>query len=227
MRKRVGGWAMVFVAMSGCCSAGRAQASDPEAGDETALTAKDPALIERVRAMLSGYEHVPTAEDWARAGEAADVAEALMTLANEPGAKTTTAARATSSLGFFPRPEVAKFLVGRTGDERVGPTLRGKAAIALGLAFGDDHADDIAALLSSSDAGLREDAVRAFRHLMSPAAERFLETRMALEPAAHIREAMVSARTRIAETRKAAEDRGGISDRVKNRPAVKDPGPIR
>lgn len=210
--------------MSGCCSAGRAQ---PTGGEPQVVEARDAALVERVRAMLSGYEHVPGAEDWQKVGEPADVAAALMAIATEPNAKTMTAARATSSLGFFPRPEVATFLVGRMADERLAATLRGKAAIAAGLAFGDERADEIAALMSSPDAGLREDAVRAFRHLMSPAAERFLEGRVGQEPMAHIRESMASAKAQIVSARKAAEDRGALSDRVKNRPALRDPGPVR
>lgn len=210
--------------MSGCCSAGRAQ---PTGGEPQVVEAKDAALVERVRALLSGYEHVPSEQDWQKLGDPADVAAALMAIATEPNARTMTAARATSSLGFFPRPEVATFLVGRMADERLAATLRGKAAIAAGMAFGDERADEIAALLSSPDATLREDAVRAFRHLMSPAAERFLEGRMAAEPMAHIRDAMGAAKAQIASARKAAEDRGSLSDRVKNRPALRDPGPVR
>jgi hypothetical protein len=220
MRGTTSGWVALVMAMSGCCSAGRA---DP---GET-VEAKDTALMERVRALLSGYEHVPTAEAWAKVGDAAEVSQALMAIATEPGARTITAARATSSLGFFPRPEVATFLVQRTGDERLDATLRGKAAIALGLAFGDEHADALAPLFANPDAGLREDAARAFRHLLSPAAERFLEARIDKEPAPHIRESMAGARLQIVEKRKAAEDRGALSDRVKSRPALKDPGPVR
>lgn len=213
--------------MSGCCSAGRAQPAGGEPVEPMEIEAKDAALVERVRALLSGYEHVPSAEDWKKVGEPADVAAALMAIAAEPNAKTMTAARATSSLGFFPRPEVSAFLVSRMADEKLAPTLRGKAAIAVGLAFGDERADEIAALLSSPDAGLREDAVRAFRHLMSPAAERFLEGRVAQEPMAHIRQSMAAAKGQIAAARKAAEDGGSLSDRVKNRPALRDPGPVR
>ena len=208
------------IALSGCCSAGRAQPAE-----ETTIEANE--LTERVRAMLGGYEHVPTAEEWAKLGKPEDVAAALMALATEPGVKTVTAARATSSLGYFPRPEVSTFLVARMGNEQLPATLRGKAAIAAALAFGDDRADEIAALLSSPDAGLREDAVRAFGHLVSPAAERFIEARLTTEPEAHIRAAMTSAKSRIADTRKAAEGRGALPDKVKNRPTLRDPGPIR
>lgn len=204
-----------------CCSSGRASPPDPQ-------SAPAPSEVERrVRALLSGYEHVPTADDWARAGSPEEVSAALLAIAASPNGQTLTAARATSSLAHFPRPEVASFLEARLADARAHVSLRGKAAIALAAGFGDDKAGVIAGLFASRDEALREDAVRAFRLLVSPAAERFLEARVALEPSERLRGVMGEARAAIAEKREARLKEGKLPDRLRDLPPIADPGPIR
>lgn len=216
--------ALAVVALSACCSAGRANEPAPDRRGEP--VAAEP-IIDRVRALLSGYEHVPTGADWARVGPSEEVAAALMSIASEANARTITAARATSSLAYFPRPEVAGFLEARVGDERLSPSLRGKSAIALAAAFKDERADRIAVLFASEDEGLREDGVRAFRHMLSPAAETFLAGREPLEPNERLRGEMANTRRGIATRRVEAERAGGVSDAVLKRPAIADPGPVR
>ena len=44
--------------------------------------------------------------------------------------------------------------------------------------------------IAAADEGLREDAIRAFKTFSSPAAERFLEARLAVEPSERLRGAM-------------------------------------
>lgn len=207
---------------SACCSAGRASPPDrvdpsgPSAPKDAARAAEVEA---RVRALLSGYELVPKAEDWDKVGSAEEVSAAFMAIAEKPEGQTVTAARALASLGRYPRPEVATFLEARVVDERLPVGLRGKAALALAVAFADAKADVVATLFASPDEALREDGVRAFRKLGSGAAERFLEARMKVEPSPRLKDAMVDAARAIGATRA----RGGVPERG----PVKDPGPIR
>ncbi len=221
--------ALSVAPLSACCSAGRAQEPTRDGaasnGDGDGATASE--LEARVRALLSGYEHVPTAEDWARIGPADEVARILMALVDEPNAKTVFAARATSSLALFPRAEVGRFLQRRVGDEGLAATLRGKAGIALAAAFQDEFADDVAVLFASPDEGLREDGIRAFRLMVSPAAESFMAARAEVEPSARLKAEMVDTKGRISTRRADAQQKGALPDTLTKRPAVKDPGPVR
>jgi hypothetical protein len=204
--------------VTACCSAGRAAAPEPE---PTGL------VDQRVRELLSGYEYVPSAADWARIGTPAEVAAALMRLAAKPEGQTLAAVRATSSLAYFPRPEVATFLEKRIGDDTLSPTLRGKAAIALGLGFGDAKAKVIAPLFAASDEGLREDAIRAFKTFSSPAAERFLEARLAVEPSERLRAVMTEAKSRIIAMREAKTKANTYGRDLEQLAPISDPGPVR
>jgi len=220
--------ALSVAPLSACCSAGHAQEPKREVNGSNGGDGPTASELEvRVKALLSGYEHVPSAEDWARVGPPDEVARALMGFVSEPGAKTVFAARATSSLAFFPRPEVGRFLEGRVTDERLPATLRGKAGIALAAAFQDEFADQVAVLFTSPDEGLREDGIRAFRLMVSPAAESFMSARAELEPSARLKAEMVDTKSRIAARRADALQKGALPETVTKRPAVKNPGPLR
>lgn len=216
------GWLALAIAalvpwISACCSAGRASPPD------------DPAtsIDQRVKDMLSGYEHVPSPADWARVGTPDEVSAALMRIAAKPAGQTLAAARATSSLAHFPRPAVATFLEQRIADPKAPSALRGKAAIALASGFGDEKARFIAPLFTSNDEALREDAVRAFKLFASPAAERFLDTRFNVEPVEHLRTAITDAKTKIAQTRDARTKANNYPKQLEELPAIVDPGPIK
>jgi len=214
--------ALALIPLGGaCCSSGRASPPDPQSAPAESDVER------RVRELLSGYEHVPTAEDWARAGTPEEVSAALVRIAGNAGGQTLTAARATSSLAHFPRPEVAAFLEQRLADPKAHVSLRGKAAIALAAGFGDDKAGVIAGLFASPDEALREDAIRAFRLLVSPAAERFLDARAKVEPSERLRTVMSEARAVIADKREARTKEGKLPDRIRDLPPISDPGPIR
>lgn len=210
--------AVLVPLISACCSSGRASPpDDPVASD----------IDQRVRDLLSGYEYVPTPADWARVGTPEEVSAALVRIAAKPEGQTLSAARATSSLAHFPRPEVATFLEKRIADPKAPAALRGKAAIALASGFGDEKAPVIAPLFASSDEALREDAIRAFKRFASPSAERFLDARAKIEPAEHLRIAMSDAKTQIALTREEQTKASKYSKKIDELPAITDPGPIR
>jgi hypothetical protein len=177
--------------------------------------------------MLSGYEHVPTAEDWARAGTPSEVSAVLVKIASAPAGQTVIALRATSSLAHFPRPEVSSFLESTLGNTQLGSAHRGKAAIALAAGFGDPKAPVIAPLFASPDPSLREDAIRAFRRFVSTAAERFLEARSKVEPSEHLRSEMNAARLAIVEARAALEKDRRLPENIRDLPPIADPGAVR
>ena len=162
-------------------------------------SAAEPKLAGQVQTLLSGYEHVPTPAAWARLGPPKAVAAALIHIART--GRTVHQLRALASLGHFRRPEVEAFLVdfGRTAPAR----LRGRALMSLCRAFGDVHAPTAVVALADRDARLREDAVRALRHLSAESVERFLRARRAVEPAGHVRDAMTVAADRVAGNRRA------------------------
>jgi hypothetical protein len=216
--------ALALGPLTACCSSS-VHASPP--ADGPADVAANTEVEARVRALLSGYEHVPTAEDWARAGTPAEVAATLIRLASTPSGQTVTALRATSSLAHFPRPEVARFLGDLLADATRLSAHRGKAAIALAAGFGDAKAGLIAPLFASPDEALREDAIRAFRRLLSPSAERFLGERMKAEPSERLRGEIASARAAIGEARSALERQGGLPAGVRDLPPIPDPGQVR
>jgi len=209
--------AVLVPLISACCSSGRASPPDDPVASE---------IDQRVRDLLSGYEYVPSPEDWARIGKPEDVSAALIRIAGKPEGQTLSAARATSSLAHFPRPEVATFLEGRIKDPKALATLRGKAAIALAVGFGDEKASVIAPLFANSDEALRDDAIRAFRRLSSPEAERFLDARAKLEPVEHLRSSMLNAQTQIALTRDEQTRAKTYPKKNDELPAIRDPGPI-
>jgi hypothetical protein len=89
-----------------------------------------PDVAERVKVLLSGFEKVPTAEEWAAAVDPAEVAQALVAVANGDKEAMTTRARAVSALGFFARPEVHAALDSWLRDQERASILRRKAALA-------------------------------------------------------------------------------------------------
>lgn len=213
--------AAIALLFSACCSSGRASPpDDPPAPVMSEVEA-------RVLELLSAYEHVPTPEDWQRIGTPEEVSAALVAIADKPDGKTLIAARATSSLAHFPRPEVGAFLERRLSDAKVHASLRGKAAIALAVGFGDAKAKAIAPLFTSPDEALREDAVRALSRLVSPAAERFLENREKVEPSERLRGVMRDARGTIATRRQERTRDNSYPKELDALPAIDDPGPVK
>jgi len=186
--------------------------------------APDRQIVASAKTLLSGYEAVPSATDWARVGPAEQVAAALMALVQSE--RTIIAARATSSLDHFARPEVRVFLEARLDDHNLPLTLRGKAAIALAGAFGDDAADAIAPLFAAREPELREDAIRAYRRMVGPAAERFLLGRAAREPDPRLADLMKQASGRIVAVRMQKSVDQTLDMRVLSLPGIDDPGPV-
>ncbi len=153
--------------------------------------------------LLSGYEYVPKAEDWARVGAAGDVAQELMGVADDTTAASFKRSRALSSLSHFPSTAVETYLGQRALDTKLAPGLRGKAVIAWAIVGKDAAAPTIAELLASPDAGLRENAVRALKTMRAEAVEGFLTNRVSSEPVPHIQDALRTAAANVKANRAA------------------------
>lgn len=154
----------------------------------------------RVEGLLSGYELVPTAEDWAKVGDPASVAARLMALADD-GARAVTQVRAMSSLAHFPTPAVEAFLGARAMDEARSPRIRGKAAIAWAVIARERAAPMLVGLLAHEDPRLREDATRGLRLLAAPEVDALLDARVAAEPVPHLKDALRAAAERVRANR--------------------------
>lgn len=194
-------------------------------GSSAVAAPPDPKVVASAKTLISGYEKVPNAGDWARIGSPEEVSAALMALAQTE--RTLMSARATASLGFFARSDVRVFLEARLDDRALHPSLRGKAAIALAGAFGDDAAEVIAPLFTAAEPELREDAIRAYRRMLGPAAERFLLARASREPDRRLADLMLTASGAIVSERLRLSTLNALDARVLGLPAIADPGPVR
>lgn len=191
----------------------------------TARASAPEELRRSIETLLSGYEKVPTGDDWARLGSRDAVAAELVQLA-DGAAASVMAARATASLGHFPTPVVWFFLERRVGDASVAAMLRGKAAIALARAFGDAAAPVVARLFAERDADLREDGLRAWRFMVSPSAERFISARAAREPSPRLAARMRDAGALVARERQARRDDRKLDPSLEAMAEIADPGPV-
>ena len=167
-----------------------------------AASAAQPPVDSAVDALLSGYELVPTAADWARVGSTDDVAAKLMAVADDPGAGVAQV-RAMSSLAHFPSLAVLTFLDSHARDASLPARLRGKALIAWAGVAREAAAPAIAQFLAEPDAALREDAARALRLLAAPEVAAFLRARAAVEPVPYLQEVLRGAATRVDSNREA------------------------
>ena len=145
----------------------------------------------RVEVLLSGYEHVPSASDWERAGPPAMVGEALVELARQDDARPSTRARAVSSMRHAPTPEVRQYLLATVRDAHAVPLLRRKAIQSLGAVEGDAALPVIRPLLLDPDPFNREAAIRGIAEVGTKAALEAVEAHDAHEASAVVRGTIV------------------------------------
>ena len=126
---------------------------------QTTPVLADPAVDARVDALLSGYEYVPTAKDWAGVGEG--VQAVLLARAVDATAPLTRRARAVSALVHFPTEAVRKRLEAWLADAKAPPIIRRKAAAVLGAAFAERAGPALRAAAADPDPLLQEAARRA------------------------------------------------------------------
>ena len=159
--------------------------SQPEPQPES-----QPALRGKLIELLSGYEDPPTATALRALGAGVD--SELMAIALDSSIPMARRASATWSLGYFPSPATRSFLDDRVQDAAGDSQLRRAATWALCNGWGDAALEAIGPALRSSDDQLRNQAVRAVARVGSPAARALLESRLAVESSAMVRDAITA-----------------------------------
>lgn len=149
-----------------------------------------PALRSKLIELLSGYEDPPTAAALRALGAGVDTE--LMAIAADSSVSKARRASATWSLGYFPSPATRSFLDDRVQDAAGDSQLRRAATWALCNGWGDAALEAIGPALRSSDDQLRNQAVRAVARVGSPAARALLESRLAVESSAMVRDAITA-----------------------------------
>jgi HEAT repeat protein len=181
------------LALCGLAAAGCAVQATPTAEVQPQKVAAPPlksqaGLRDGVNALLTGYERVPTAEDWKTLGP-----EALMVLEQvyaDAAALPSTRSRAVASMALVDNPEAAARLRTIIDDPKADVQYRSHAVRALAFRVGEQALPQLETALADSAPAMREAAAMALGRLKSPAARRSLEGRLPNEADEAVREAL-------------------------------------
>ncbi|MFL5318668.1 MAG: HEAT repeat domain-containing protein [Myxococcaceae bacterium] len=142
----------------------------------------------KVMALLSGYEYVPTAEDWKRVGPGA--LDVLAEIAADSTQLPTRRTRAVACMGQLDTPKASERLTTLVTNEKLEPQYRGTAIEALGAKLGDKALPTVKPFLTASNAELREATARTLSRMKTPEARKTLESRLEKEQDAAVRDAI-------------------------------------
>jgi HEAT repeat protein len=154
-----------------------------------------------VLAMLSGFEEVPTREDWRALGRG--VLPVLARIADDDQHPGYVRIRAVQAAAAFATP-AARGILRRALRDREPLVVR-EATLAMQQAFGGSALADVAPLLAHRDTAVREAAIRALGAMKTEAARAHLRRRLASEPDAALREEI----ERALAARAATDGQGG------------------
>lgn len=133
------------------------------------ILAVDQELKSQVLAMLSGFEHFPSAEAWSKLPK--DALKVLKSVAADREQWPTRRSRAVIALGYFPQYDVRRFLEGLLRiDDPIAPLLRRKAIRSLARAFGDQAIRIIQPYLKDEDFFVRETVIKSLGSIGTPKA---------------------------------------------------------
>lgn len=144
--------------------------------------------VDRVRQLLSGYEHVPGRETLGALGP--DTERVLMALARDPGERGYVRLRAVGALAHFPTDRAQAFLLGVARDGELDPLFVREAVLALGRGFGKRAVAQVAPFLRHDDPAVRRAAARALAMAGTPRAREHMRKHLAHEPSPSIRRAI-------------------------------------
>jgi HEAT repeat protein len=159
-----------------------------------AASAQQPVSRERVRAMLSGIEDLPSDDDWRRTGDAA--LPILMEIYNDLREPGFVRIRAIGASGAFPREATRTFLLAVARAEGQSDLFVREAVNAMARAFGRNAVSDLGPYLSHREPVVREATARAFGRIGGPDATRLLRARLSAERDEVVREAIQAALSR-------------------------------
>ena len=167
--------ALLIVAFSGALAVAGAP---PSRGD----------VAERVKALLVGFEKVPTEADWQAAGPREVVASVLLEVAQDSAARASTRARAVTSMRYADSQAVRGYLSGLIGDEKAQPLLRRKAMLSYGAVARDEALPVLQPMLDVTDVHVREAAIQGIAAIDTRAALSVLDAHIPREAVEHVRE---------------------------------------
>ncbi len=146
---------------------------------------------ERVRAMLSGIEDVPTDAEWRRLGDGA--LPVLIALYDDPREAPYVRLRAVGAAGAFPREATRTFLLAVARADGQSDLFVREAVLALGRAFGARAVADVRGFLGHGEPVVREAAARTLGRIGGQEATQALRARLAVERDAVVRESIEAA----------------------------------
>ncbi|MCS6899863.1 MAG: HEAT repeat domain-containing protein [Myxococcales bacterium] len=138
-------------------------------------------VYDKVMVLLSGIEHIPSTEEFKRAGSDDEVVAVLDSIARDKNAKLRHRANAAAGLGHYPRVDTRKTLEALISEEGLDEVLRRPSIKAYASAFGPDAVPLISKMLDHKDRGTREAALRSLAHIRTPAARQAIEARLKIE----------------------------------------------
>ncbi len=162
------------------CATGCASQASKQAAEEARAPAPSPAkapgeLRPKVEALLSGYERIPTDEDWKRLGpEALGV---LLQIYQDPAQLPSTRTRAVASLAQVDNPAAVDALKAIVADAAIEAQYRSTAVLALGARTGEKALPQLQPLLEDKSPQLRDAASRAIGKVGTQEARKSLEER--------------------------------------------------
>jgi HEAT repeat protein len=186
----------LLLSATGCAT----QASKQPA-DETRPATQSPAaksqgdLKAKVEALLSGYERIPTDEDWKRLGP--DALGVLEQLYNDPAQLPSTRTRAVASMAQVDNPAAVDSLKAIVADAKVDAQYRSTAVLALGYRTGEQALPQLEPLLDDKSPQMRDAAARAIGKVGTPDARKSLEERLGKEQDPAVREAIQQSLTKM------------------------------
>ncbi|MEO0326177.1 MAG: HEAT repeat domain-containing protein [Myxococcota bacterium] len=159
------------------------------AGSPRLVAAQGPAP-EVVRAMLSGYESVPSLAEWRRLGP--ETLRVLVALYEAPDTAPYVRLRAVAATAAFPTTATRTFLL-RVASGASSDLIAREAVLTLGRAFGDGARGELAPFLSHRLPLIREAAARALGRIGTPGCRALLEVRLETEGHPAVRAAVTRA----------------------------------
>lgn len=191
------GWVLASLAsFTGCASqSSKTPAEEPKPSTESPAARTQAGLRDAVDALLSGYERVPTEEDWKRLGP--DALGVLEQIYNDPAALPSRRTRAVASMAQVDNPEAVSRLKAIVGDSAADPQYRSTAALALAYRTGEKSLPEVQPLLDHQDPRLRDAAARALGRVGTEDARKFLEERLGKEEDPAVREAIQQSLTKM------------------------------
>ncbi|MEM1418533.1 MAG: HEAT repeat domain-containing protein [Myxococcota bacterium] len=169
-----------------------AAARPAAAQTESAPTAAEPGS-DAVRAMLSGYESVPTLAEWRRLGPA--VLPVLIRLYEARETAPYVRLRAIAATAAFPT-ELTRTFLRTVAQTATSDLIAREAVLTLGRAFADGIAEDVAPFLQHDAPVVREAAARTLGRVGTPGCRALLEARLPSEAHPVVRTALVRALAR-------------------------------